>query len=72
MNDLVGQVREQIKDIRNSQRSIQGGDRGFASSDAEAAAVHRADRQQGQEIVARQATAASQAKQAAEKLDAIW
>ena len=69
MNDLVGQVREQIKDIRNSQRSIKGETEDLHQQTAKQAELTRADRQQAQELVARQATVASEAKQAAGKLD---
>jgi len=71
MNDLVGQVREQIKDIRNAQRSLKSETEDLHHQTQGQAQFSRADRAQGQEIVARQATAASQAKQAAQKLDAL-
>ena len=69
MNDLVGQVREQIKDIRNSQRSIKGETEDLHQQTAKQSQLTRADKQQAQELVARQATVASEAKQAAGKLD---
>lgn len=69
MNDLAGQVREQIKDIRNSQRGIKGETQDLHQQTAKQAQLTRADKQQAQELVARQATAASEAKQAAGKLD---
>jgi hypothetical protein len=68
MNDLVGQVRQQVKDIRNSQRSVRGETEDLHHQTQSQAQFTRADRQQSQELVARQATAASQAKQAAGKL----
>jgi hypothetical protein len=71
MSDLVGQVRDQIKDIRNTQRSLKGETEDLQHQTQSQAQFSRADRTQAQEIVARQATAASQGKQAAEKLDAL-
>jgi hypothetical protein len=71
MSDLVGQVREQIKDIRNTQKSLKGETEDLHHQTQAQAQFSRADRAQGQAVVARQATAASQAKQAAEKLDAL-
>ncbi|MGD0462030.1 MAG: hypothetical protein ABSB74_06045 [Tepidisphaeraceae bacterium] len=71
MSDLVGQVRQQIKDIGNTQRSLKGETEDLHHQTQSQAQFSRADRAQAQEIVARQATAASQAKQAAEKLDAL-
>jgi hypothetical protein len=71
MDDLLGQVRDQIKDISNTQRSLKGETEDLHRQTQSQARFTRADRQQAQELVARQATAASQAKQAAEKLDSI-
>ena len=43
MNDLVGQVREQIKDIRNSQRSIKGETEDLHQQTAKQPQLTRAD-----------------------------
>jgi hypothetical protein len=69
MTDLVGQVREQLKDLRNGQRSLKSQTEDLHHQTQNQGQFTRADRQQAQELVARQATAASQAKQAAAKLD---
>jgi hypothetical protein len=69
MTDLVGQVREQLKDLRNGQRSLKGQTEDLLHQTQNEGQFTRADRQQAQELVARQATAASQAQQAAAKLD---
>jgi hypothetical protein len=69
MNDLVGQVREQIKDIRNSQKGVKGETEDLHQQTASQQQFTRADKQQAQELVARQATIASETKQAAGKLD---
>ncbi len=71
MNDLVGQVREEIKDIRNTQRALKGETEDLHHQTQSQAQFTRADRRQAQDLVARQATAASQAKQSAEKLDSL-
>ncbi|HEX4053736.1 MAG TPA: hypothetical protein VHX86_05690 [Tepidisphaeraceae bacterium] len=71
MNDLVGQVREEIKGIRNTQRSLKAETEDLHHQTQSQPQFSRADRQQAQELVGRQATAASQAKQSAEKLDAL-
>jgi hypothetical protein len=69
MTDLVGQVREQLKDLRNGQRSLKSQTEDLQHQTQNQGQFTRADRQQAQELVARQATAASQAKQEAGKLD---
>jgi len=69
MNDMVGQVRQEIKEIRASQQSIKGETEDLQQQTSRESQLTRADRQQAQELVARQATAASETKQAAEKLD---
>ncbi|MGA2442439.1 MAG: DUF4175 family protein, partial [Tepidisphaeraceae bacterium] len=69
MTDLVGQVREQLKDLRNGQRSLKSQTEDLQHQTQNQGQFTRADRQQAQELVARQATAASQAKQDAGKLD---
>jgi hypothetical protein len=71
MTDLVGQVREQLKDLRNGQRSLKAQTEDLHHQTEKQAQFTRADRQQAQELAARQATAASQAKQAAGKLDEL-
>lgn len=71
MGDLVAQVRDELKDIRNSQRSLKAETEDFQNQTREEKRLTGADRQQAQEIVARQATAAAQAKQAAGKLDEL-
>jgi hypothetical protein len=71
INDLVGQVRDQIKDIRNSQTSLKAETEDLQHQTQGQAQFTHADKQQAQELVARQSTAAAQAKQAAEKLDEI-
>jgi hypothetical protein len=69
MNDLVGQVREQLKDIRNAQQSLKGETEDLQHQTQSEPRLTRADMQQAQELSARQATAAAEAKQASGKLD---
>jgi hypothetical protein len=71
MQDLVGQVRDELKDIRNSQKSLKAETEDFANQTQGQKQLTKADKEQGQGIVARQATAASQAKQAAGKMDEL-
>jgi hypothetical protein len=71
MTDLVGQVRAQLKELANTQRSLKGETEDLHHQTENQGQFTRADRQQAQELVARQATAASMAKQAAGKLDEL-
>lgn len=69
INDLMAQVREQIIDIRNTQRGLKDQTDDLQHETAKQPEFNRADRQQAQALVNRQTTAAAQAKQAAGKLD---
>jgi hypothetical protein len=69
MGDLMAQVREQIIDIRNTQRGLKDQTDDLQHETAKQPEFNRADRQQAQALVNRQTTAAAQAKQAGGKLD---
>jgi hypothetical protein len=69
IGDLMAQVREQIIDIRNTQRSLKDQTDDLQHETAKQAQFNRPDRQQAQALVNRQTTAAAQAKQAGGKLD---
>ncbi len=60
-----------MKDIRNSQKSLKAETEDLQHQTQGEPQFTRADKEQGQGIVARQATAASQAKQAAGKMDEL-
>jgi hypothetical protein len=69
MSDLMAQVREQILDIRNAQRSLKDQTEDLQHETEKQPEFNRADRQQAQAVVNRQTTAAAQAKQTGGKLD---
>jgi Domain of unknown function (DUF4175) len=71
MNDLLGQVRQELKDILSDQRSLKDETDDLQHQTQSQATFTQADRHQAQELSARQATAASGAKQSAEKLGTI-
>jgi len=71
MSDLMDQLRQQIIDIRNSQRSLTDQTGDLRHETAKQAKFSAADRAAAAGLVAAQATAASQTKQVSAKLDEL-
>src|SRR5208282_391144 len=69
MGDLMAEVRQQVVDIRNSQRAMKEETADLQRQTAKETQFSLADRAQGEALVAAQTTAASQTKQASGKLD---
>jgi hypothetical protein len=68
MSDLVGQIRQQIVDIRNTQRSLKDETADLQKQTASQKQLTLADLAQAQSLVASQTTAASQARSASQRL----
>jgi hypothetical protein len=71
MNDLLGAVREQIKDVRSTQHGLKDQTTDLHEQTQKQLQFSRADVALAKEIVAHQSTAASQAKEAAQRLDEL-
>jgi hypothetical protein len=68
MNDLVGQVREELVQVRNNQASLKVETGDLASETQKQPQFNNPDRAEAQELENRQSTAAAQSKQSAGKL----
>jgi hypothetical protein len=71
MNDLMGQIRQQIVEVRNTQMSLKDQTADLNHDTSKQTKLTDADRIQAQSLVASQSTAAAQTKQAAAKLDEL-
>jgi hypothetical protein len=71
MNDLMGAVREQIKDVRNTQHGLKDQTTDLREQTQKQLQFSKADTEIAKDIAAHQSTAASQAKEAAQRLDEL-
>ena len=71
MGDLMSQVREQLVEIRNDQRGLKEQTSDLRNETQKQPHFNRADSQQADNLIDKQTTAASQARQSAQRLDEI-